>query len=61
MPTEAISPADHTTILLSYDNAYRESRGADRQEVLQSIITEILAQYEVLPNDRATKGLSKVS
>jgi len=61
MPTEAINLANHTVILLSYENDYQQSRGADHQDILKSIMDEILAQYDQTPNERITKGLAKVS
>ena len=61
MPTEVISPANHTVILLSYENDFRQSRGADRQDVLKSIMEEISTQYDPTPTGHAMKGLAKVS
>ena len=60
-PTETVELSNYGTILIAHEQDYRNSRGVDRQEIVQNIMKEIVAQSKGTLSKDTMKGLGKVS
>jgi hypothetical protein len=60
-PAQEILLVNHTDILLAYEKDYRQTRGKDRQTVMEDIIGEIASQGKGKFKQGDTKGLEQVS
>jgi hypothetical protein len=52
--------ADYKTILLSHAREYWDTRGADRQEIVDEIMKEMVAQSKGTLKKDVMKGLDQV-
>jgi len=52
---------DYTPILVTHEQEYRDTKGAERTEVVANIQQEIIAQHGGDLDDKTTNGLAKVS
>ena len=60
-PAKLIDLADYRPILVSHHQEYRDSKGADRQDILAGIMTEIVAQSKGTIQKDLLKVLGQVS
>ena len=56
-----MSLSEYKDILIAHDWEYRESRGSGRQENIQEIMQEMVAQSEGTPDQGTLRGLAVVS
>ena len=60
-PTEPVELPKYKSILIAHERDYRDSRGVDRQEIVQKIMREMVDQSEGTLSKDTMKGLGKVS
>ena len=60
-PTDSIELSDYKRILVAHEPDYRSCEGTDRQEVVESIMKEIVADSGGTLSEDIMKGLYKVS
>ena len=53
--------SEYKDILIAHDREYRESSSPDRQEIIQEIMQEMVAQSEGTLDQGTLKGLAVVS
>lgn len=60
-PVKPIGLGDYRTILVAHNQEYRNSKGADRREIIAVIMQEMVAQSKGTIQKDLLKGLGQVS
>jgi hypothetical protein len=60
-PSKPIGLSDYKEILIAHERDFRESRGNERQTIIQEVMEEMVAQSKGTLDKETMKGLDQVS